>query len=81
MTIWAEGMDLPSGPFFAIAEIANKAIDEAVSNPAFLYKKKLIIGWEHIHTESKKNTDRVHLCCTMSEATGMTPRNLPSMGG
>lgn len=26
-------MDEPSGPFFAIAEIASKAIDDAVSKP------------------------------------------------
>jgi hypothetical protein len=33
MTTWELGMEDPSGPFFAMAEIASKAIDDAVSKP------------------------------------------------
>lgn len=55
MTMWAEGIDLPSGPFFAIAEIANRAIDEAVSNPAFYIYKKPIIGWEYAYRIQKEH--------------------------
>lgn len=33
--MWAGSMPLPSGPCFAIADIARIAIDDAVSNPGF----------------------------------------------
>jgi len=36
MTTWELGMDDPSGPFFAMAEMASKAMDDAVSKPVFV---------------------------------------------
>lgn len=36
MMMWAGTIPLPSGPCFAMADIARIAIDDAVSNPGLL---------------------------------------------
>jgi hypothetical protein len=51
---------LPSGPCFAIADIARIAIDDAVSNPGLVLSHSKLVGLNRF-TKTEQQAYRVHL--------------------
>ncbi len=62
ITMSPGGIVLPSDCFFAKAETARRAIEDAVSNPRYMIcKKKVGDSFRVGLTESKKNANGIHL--------------------
>ena len=58
--MWAGAIPLPSGPCFAMADIASIAIDDAVSNPGAVLSHDRLVGMVPL-TETEQQSHRVHL--------------------